>query len=569
MLKSTYKPAVAPSPLPAGWTEHKAPTGHLYYYNATTQQSTYTRPSTDSPYPNQLSYTETPYDQLPFQPKIQQHGTQYPPSAGQHQPVEPSDQSAIGSSAGRNAQQRPQPKDRPKSKHAIPGCEPWILVNTKLRRRFVYNPDSNESFWKFPPDVLKAVVEFDRLEREKKAQGEAGSIAGDSVQEPSRNAGQQGNSIPGPFPSSGQDTQDNPADESDEYEEVEVTDDEEIDDRVLKRQKTGDEGEEQPVEFNEDDIAYQLAAMGQDYGLDPGEYGDPDDQDLEEGAEGLPLSEEDASALFKDMLDDYHINPYNTWEKLIDDGHVVEDDRYTVLPNTRTRKEVWGEWSRDRIQRLKEQREKEEKKDPRIPYFIFLEAKATPKLYWPEFRRKYMKEPEMRNNKLSDKEREKWYRDYINRLKLPESTLKSDLVSMLKSMPLHALNRSTSMAGLPPIMLTDMRFISVRSSIRNPLIETHISTLPEAPEGTDMNAEDQEAMVKQKQERERREALAERQMQVQREKKKAREALEHSKGMMREGEQEIQRAMKVGKGGLLAYLEKDEQPPLPPEEESQ
>lgn len=27
MLKSTYKPAVGLTPLPAGWTEHKAPTG--------------------------------------------------------------------------------------------------------------------------------------------------------------------------------------------------------------------------------------------------------------------------------------------------------------------------------------------------------------------------------------------------------------------------------------------------------------------------------------------------------------------------------------------------------------
>ena len=27
MLKSTYKPAVAAPPLPAGWTEHTAPTG--------------------------------------------------------------------------------------------------------------------------------------------------------------------------------------------------------------------------------------------------------------------------------------------------------------------------------------------------------------------------------------------------------------------------------------------------------------------------------------------------------------------------------------------------------------
>ncbi len=226
----------------------------------------------------------------------------------------------------------------------------------------------------------------------------------------------------GPLLPNGQRQQERPVDESDEYEEVEVTDDEEGDEAAAKRQKTEEGGAEQPVEFDEDDIAYQLAAMGQDYGLDPGEYGGVEGEELEEGAEGLPLSEEDARALFKDMLDDHHINPYNPWDKLVEEGRIIEDDRYTLLPNMKTRKEVWGEWSREKMQKLKELREKEEKKDPLIPYLAFLQAKASPKLYWPEFRRKYMKEPEMRNNKLSDKEREKWYRDYINRkIGSPES----------------------------------------------------------------------------------------------------------------------------------------------------
>ena len=45
MLKSTYVPSPALSqPLPPGWTEHKAPTGHTYYYNDETKESTYKRP---------------------------------------------------------------------------------------------------------------------------------------------------------------------------------------------------------------------------------------------------------------------------------------------------------------------------------------------------------------------------------------------------------------------------------------------------------------------------------------------------------------------------------------------
>ncbi|KAL8924932.1 MAG: hypothetical protein Q9208_003815 [Pyrenodesmia sp. 3 TL-2023] len=579
MLKSTYKPAVGQPPLPAGWTEHKAPTGagHLYYYNAALQQSTYTRPAPDPPRLSQHADEPDIYNGfIGFPPysNSQANRAHHPASRIQHVHPSYSHQYASGDSRGPDHRQRPQPRDRPKSKHAIPGCEPWILVRTKLGRRFVYNPEQNESFWKFPPDVMKAVIEYDRLEREKKTLQEPKSVDSATKEKLSgvlheQVPHEQATAVTGPLPLHEQDRQarrEPSKDENDEYEEVEVTDDDD-EETAAKRQKTADDNSEQPVEFNEDDIAYQLAAMGQDYGLDPGEYGDLQNQDLEEGAKGLPLSEEDAGALFMDMLDDYHINPYNPWEKLIEEARIIEDDRYTVLPNMKTRKEVWSDWSRDRIQKLKDQREKEAKKDPRIPFLAFLQSKATPKLYWPEFRRKYMKEPEMRNPKISDKEREKWYRDYINCLKLPESTLKANLVSMLKSVSLHALNRSTSMAALPPAILTDIRYISLRPSVRDPLIETHISTLPRAPQTFDDSLEEQEALGKQQKDRERREALAARQMQVQREKRRANEALEYSKGRMQEGEQEVQRAMRIGKEGLLGHMGEDEQPPLPTEGE--
>lgn len=123
------------------------------------------------------------------------------------------------------------------------------------------------------------------------------------------------------------------------------------------------------------------------------------------------------------------------------------------------------------------------------------------------------------------------------------------------------------MAALPPSLLTEIRFISVRPSLRDPLIETHILTLQEAPQNPGADPEEEEARSRDKQDRERRKALAERQMQVQKEKRRAREALEYSKGVMREGEQEVQRAMQVGREGLLAYMKNDGPPPLPPASE--
>ena len=450
MLKSTYRPSL--KPLPKGWTEHKAPTGastmenlevrqgdhfvdptnfislflgHTYYYNAATKQSTYIRPAetsqqasprTEETFPNSALLEETRPES--FLSSI----TSNLPESSRFAFNPKSETNNVKGNAGFGRQDnrhRTFPKDRPRSKHPIPGSEPWILVKTKLGRRFVFNSEENYSLWRFPPDVLKGVIEFDRLEREGKAKGDytasterhnnESAVAADTLA-----ATSEGPSAARP-PNANAPSRNPDYNDSDEYEEVEVTDDEDVESAAKRQKAEGGESPEQPVEFNEDDIAYQLAAMGQDYGLDPGEYGNGGDEDLEEGAEGLPLTADDAKALFQDLLDDHHINPYTPWETIVSSGQIVEDDRYTVLPNMRSRKEVWSEWSRDRIQQVKEQREKEEKKDPRIPYLTFLQTRATPKLYWPEFRRKYMKEPEMRHNKISDKEREKWYRDYISR----------------------------------------------------------------------------------------------------------------------------------------------------------
>ena len=254
---------------------------------------------------------------------------------------------------------------------------------------------------------MRNVVELDRHEREKRQKMEHDGRASGSVEQPAPTAMSETSSNAQPNPGA-------EADSDSEYEEVEVTDDEEDNDRLSEKDMEETDAN-QVVEFDEDDIAYQLQAMGHDYGLDPGEYGNQEDEKLEDGAEGLPLTEQDAKALFIDMLNDHRINPYKTWDALIEAGQIIDDDRYTVLPSMRLRKEVWAEWSGNRIKEMKEQREREAKKDPKIPFLTFLQAHATPKLYWPEFRRKFQKEPEMRNTKLMDKDREKYYREYINR----------------------------------------------------------------------------------------------------------------------------------------------------------
>ena len=137
-------------------------------------------------------------------------------------------------------------------------------MKTKLVRRFVYNSETNESFWRISLDVMKGVVEFDRQEREKRTQ-EHGEIRHQEKQDQAAAEIELAtalNGIPTAAPAPGtsliiNQNKERPNLDSDgeEYEEVEVTDDED-DENPYKRQKTEGEDVEQMVEFNEDDIEF-------------------------------------------------------------------------------------------------------------------------------------------------------------------------------------------------------------------------------------------------------------------------------------------------------------------------
>lgn len=557
--------------------------GHLYYYNSATKQSTYTRPQVSSPAPLPALAVPEPSQPLPYYapetlPPFS--STAYGPAgyrpdgSQQSEPHHGHGRGGFRGGKGYQDRGRREPQDRPKSKHPIPDCAPWVLVKTKLKRRFVYNPETNESLWKFPQEVLKGVVEYDRLEREKKERKERGEepeeeLSKDTVSKETTHQPEKASEAPAQVHLASEHL--GGPEDSDEYEEVEVTDSEyEGEGQPSKRARTESEvPDNKPVEFTEEDMAYQLETMGEDYGLDPEEYGEHGEEDWEDGAQGLELTDADAEALFRDLLDDYNINPFTIWENIVEEGRIIEDSRYTAPGNMKSRREIFSRWSSDRIKDVKERKAKQEKQDPRIQYLAFLQEYATPKLYWPEFKRKYRKDPAMKDSQLHDKDREKFYRDYISRLKLSESTRKSDLSALLKSVPVHALNRSSNLEALPTMIITDIRYIALPAKTRNPLVEAFISTLPPAPE-VQLTAEEQEEHDRKQREREKRErALAEREKQVEDDKRRQRGDLLRGKHLLREGEAQIAEAMQVRKDGLRSHMEVDDMPAEAEEKPSQ
>ena len=514
--------------------------------------------------------------------------------------------------SNRNAWNDPRnAKDRPKSKHALPGHEPWILVKTKYGRRFVHNTETKESFWYIPQDVMPGVHEYERWELQQKekegnakwAEEQLQEMRGKSqVDQGSRTANGDGRNrrrrseslqredeevmmaelaaeaehaeekdakeavenVASHKPITQQAADDAGYDSDSSYEEVEVTDSEFEDDEDRAKpsgsaeQETGHD--EWPVEFGEDDIAYQLAAMGGEDDLDPEDYDEEENNEGVDEDEGQ-LTDEDAANLFRDMLDDHHISPFTPWEKIIEDETdtgIIMDDRYTVLSSMRARKEVWEVWVKDTAARLKEQRAQMGKLNPRIPYLAFLAEKATPKLYWPEFKRKFKKDAEMNDRKLSEKDRERLYRDHINRLKLPEKTRKADLVTLLNSTPLGSLSRHTSLDILPQAILSHLHFISLPINVRDEVVSRHIASLPSAPkdeEEGELGAEQRAHEDKKREDRRKREqALADRQHKVDEERRKAEKEERWAKQDLRQGEDELRQAMAVGSSGIKTHL---------------
>lgn len=221
MLKSTYqKPAPgvdsAPPPLPSGWVEHRAPTGHPYYYHAETQTSTYTRPEPPSEAPLSIDYGATEPDHV-----VRASMQVMDEFNRNHNPVEPGHFTG-GRSYQEHSRRRGNQGDRPKSKTSIPSCQPWVLVKTKKGRRFVHNTETKESLWKFPQDVMMAVIELDTLEWKAKKASEDKTVEPQKSQAPEESV--QSADQMAPLPDQEQ-TKGGDYD-SDSYEEVEVTDDE-------------------------------------------------------------------------------------------------------------------------------------------------------------------------------------------------------------------------------------------------------------------------------------------------------------------------------------------------------
>jgi len=107
-------------PLPPGWTEHTAPTGHKYYYHAATKKSTYKRPLPQPP-------EETP----PVAPEPQE------PKPTAKEPTPKQEEDIVQITEWSNEYQEPHRAESPERQTArIMGEENWKKLQDRPRKKY-------------------------------------------------------------------------------------------------------------------------------------------------------------------------------------------------------------------------------------------------------------------------------------------------------------------------------------------------------------------------------------------------------------------------------------------------
>jgi transcription elongation regulator 1 len=136
------------------WTEHRAPDGRPYYYNAGIQQSTWERPQALKDLDEaRMAQRALP----PVQPLMMTQGNVTFDSSGQminkQRQAELEAEKKRKEEAEKAKSAKPIDKTRPISSTAISGT-PWCVVWTGDSRVFFYCPSTRTSVWERPEDLI-------------------------------------------------------------------------------------------------------------------------------------------------------------------------------------------------------------------------------------------------------------------------------------------------------------------------------------------------------------------------------------------------------------------------------
>ncbi|EIW70763.1 hypothetical protein TREMEDRAFT_61270 [Tremella mesenterica DSM 1558] len=467
-----------PPPLPPGWSEHLAPDGVTrYYYNSSTKQSTYIRPT--------------------FVP--------LPPTS-----VDPTGMNGVTNGGEKKK------KEKPKDRVPIPNTT-WTRVTTTEGNVFYFEKESKRSEWTVPDEIKDAVEAFDNEEKKKKEEEqklkkEKERLEKEKVrlelEEERKRLVEQGlerkrKAEEAIAQAKNEERKSKVAKTIKGEDEGERS--EEDENHLQGDGEEGDEGEDEEGDYGpvdeDDEAAWQRAVAAEfaeaDAALEAEREREKEETEMKEEEavkqvfsvpEKVTVSLEEGKALFKE------ISPFAPWDQSL--PLFINDPRYVLLSSLKDRREVYEEYCRDvgrarRLNKIKPAAQEEKKSDPEREYKALLRDEVTStRTRWEEFRKKWKKERRFYAYGRDDREREKIFKVHLRELgerkRADAQRAEQDFLELLHETPNIA--PSSIWQDVKKSLVSDKRYDAVgSSSLREELFDNYRKTLetraePETPE---------------------------------------------------------------------------------------
>ncbi|XP_059485677.1 transcription elongation regulator 1 [Neocloeon triangulifer] len=406
----------------AEWSEHRAPDGRPYFYNAKTGESVWERPQLlkdleaakmSRGVPGMGGVAEMAAQPEPFK--------QIEHVAIAEKKPEPVHVAKISAETEKSAEiaravikeessasHKKQDKTRPVSSTPVPGT-PWCVVWTGDGRVFFYNPSQRASVWEKPSDLVNR-PEVDKLLEK----------APDGTKKNQPDASSESES-------------EEPASKKAKVEEDDDSD----------SKKNGSNGK--PLDTSKE------AAM---------------EAEVRAARERAVVPLEARIKQFKSMLQEKQVSAFSTWEKEL--HKIVFDPRYLLL-TSKERKQVFEKYVKERAE--EERREKRMKMRERKDDFLKLmeEAKLSGKSTFSDFAQKHGKDERFKNIEKM-RERESLFNEYIIDVRRKEKedkkrkreTCKKDFLALLKET--DGIDKNTRWSDIKKKIDDDKRYRAVDSS---------------------------------------------------------------------------------------------------------
>jgi hypothetical protein len=183
-------------------------------------------------------------------------------------------------------------------------------------------------------------------------------------------------------------------------------------------------------ERNPDATTYDRPdSSGDENGLN---VADLDSSDAEE------VSPEKAKVSFFQLLDDAQLDPFKPWE--VESLRIINDPRLYSVDDNKTRKKLYNEWSVGRL-RNQVQPNPVSREDPFVAFMRYLESKTLEGLF-SDFKKKWHNE--LGAFDLSDREKEKTYKEFVIFMKKPQSDREKIFRSFIANAKVFKKNVMTS-----------------------------------------------------------------------------------------------------------------------------